>query len=419
MTPDGCETGRVMDRRSVLRTAGATLAAGSVGLAGCTSTLPPLGQRVRFGRVDAPSRDPPVYGDWIPRREALQAEIGSVEPLQESMFVRPGDTGPEALGIGETIPEGVLRIWVDYFGVGFDSYDWVLTPGEGVVLAGRIDRDVVREMVTETVYEAVDTYRGFDHYRRTDEPAHLVVSDSHAVFDSGEHAWTNVRGIVDAGTGRATRYVDADATASEFVATVGSSIYTWYGVGNLFQNSPDEQDDGDPTPTGSAISFQIDDSAVYYVYESIYPAGQVPRKSVVEDWVEENMRAVEALGVEVSIDGRIATAVMRYPHATITEDDPTAFESPQVTWSSEYDPASETLSVTHHAGDGVDASLLGADVVDGSGTPELSPQAGQIGPGDTVTVDLPAAEATRVQLVLESRDGDRSAAVYSTDVPTG
>jgi hypothetical protein len=41
------------------------LAAAVTNLAGC-SALPPLGGGVRFGRVDAPAPEPPVYRPWLP-----------------------------------------------------------------------------------------------------------------------------------------------------------------------------------------------------------------------------------------------------------------------------------------------------------------------------------------------------------------
>lgn len=405
------------DRRRVLQAAGATLAVGSLGLAGCTATLPPLGQRVRFGRVDAPERDGPVYRDWIPRPGALQSGDDTVDPIEQSIFVTPGDTNYAEIAIGDTIGESLMRRTVDYFGPGFDSYDWALTPGEGVVLAGRIDRDVVRETVTDTVYETAESYRGFDHYRRTDEARHLAVSDSHLVFDAGEHAWENVKQLVDTGTGRAQRYTDVDETASQFVDTVGSSQFTWFGAGSVIPESL--ADEVGTEADATAMSFFYDDSAAYYVYESIYPDDSVPSKPVVKDWVEEFTRAVEAVGVEVTVDGRLVTAEMRYPAEEIVDDRDQPFALPQVTWSSEYDPGANQLRVTHHAGDSVDVDRVGVRLYDGSGSADLSPQSGTIGPGDDLTVDLSASNASRVQLYLESRDGDRTSALYSTDLPEG
>lgn len=404
-------------RRTVLKGVGTAVAVGSVGVAGCTATLPPLGQRVRFGRVEAPPRNPPVYRDWIPQPGVLQAGDDTVDPLGESVFVTPGDTNYAEIAIGDTIGETLMRHTVDYFGPGFDSYDWAFTPGEGVVLAGRIDRDVVRETVTDTLYEAAESYRGFDHYRRTDETHHLAVSDSHLVFDTGEHAWENVTQLVDAGTGRAQRYTDANETASRFVDAVGSSQFTWYGAGSVIPESL--ADEVETEPDATAMSFFYDDGAAYYVYESIYPAGSVPSKPVVEDWVEEFTRAVEAVGVEVTVDGRLVTAAMRYPAEEVTDDQDQPFVLPQVTWSSEYDPDENQLRVTHHAGDSVAVDRVGVDLSDGSGSADLSPQSGTIGPGDDLTVDLSASKASRVRLYLESRDGDTTSVLYSTDLPEG
>ena len=57
-----------VSRRDLLRTAGTALAAGASATAGCMATLPPLGQRIRFGRVDTPAKGDGVYRDWIPPR---------------------------------------------------------------------------------------------------------------------------------------------------------------------------------------------------------------------------------------------------------------------------------------------------------------------------------------------------------------
>jgi hypothetical protein len=62
-------------RRGVLRRTAAGIGIGALSAsAGCLATLPPLGQRVSYGRVDAPAGDEATYATWVPEPDALGDE---------------------------------------------------------------------------------------------------------------------------------------------------------------------------------------------------------------------------------------------------------------------------------------------------------------------------------------------------------
>lgn len=74
-------------RRTLLKHAG-LLGVASTSLSGCTESLPPLGRRVRYGRVNTPDVNPnPTYREWLPAASALPTDVlnpGYVNYVQPS-----------------------------------------------------------------------------------------------------------------------------------------------------------------------------------------------------------------------------------------------------------------------------------------------------------------------------------------------
>lgn len=379
------------------------------------STLPPLGRRVRFGRVDVPPREDPVYAQWLPEPGRLQDADGeTVDPLTEAIYTTPGDLGADELGVRFSLISTVMLSRLDYFGVGFDNYDWALGLGSGTVLAGDVPLAEARETLTGTVYERSGSLLDFDLYRRPDVGHVVALSGTHVVFGRGEQARSTVETLVETGRGRTPRAVDTDDRAGRFVRTVGSSPWTWYGA-KLFGFGGQEAA-LQTRPVASAHSLSFDETAAYLVANSLFPAGRVPSKSRMKDVLETRSRVLESSGADVTITDRLVTVELRVDESTLENDD-VGLDLPQVTWSSRLDASATALGITHHAGEPVDASRLSTKFDPNSGNDRLEPATGTINPGDTITVDVSGRQTDRFTLVYTVPDGDTSAVVYETSLP--
>ncbi len=402
-------------RRTVLRAAGATLVAGATSLAGCMSTLPPLGRRVRFGRVDAPPRDQAVYARWLPPASALEGSHDDLPaPIQQTMVTTPGRLGVDDVGLNFTLGASIMRSQLDYLGMGFDRYDWAMSPPGGLVLAGDIDRTQVHETLTGTVYEPQGTHLDFDLYRRADRPAVAAVSGTHVVFDAGDGAGSNVRTLIDTGRGRADRYVDVDEAAGRLVSRVGASPFTWFGAPTFTI----EQNETTMDPRATAFSYDFADGNAFFSYDLLFSPDAIPDRPTIRTALETNDDAVRSAGVDVSIDDPFVRVEMRFDPADLRAANADPLVTPQITWTSAYDPATERLTLTHHAGDPVNASSLTLTADAQLPDDRLSPRRGQIGPGETLSIDLSGVNGTRVQVVLDDPDGDSAVTIYTYDRTT-
>lgn len=371
------------------------------------STLPPLGQRVRFGRVDAPARSEAVYTDWVPEPSALQSPHDDVDPLSDLMFTTPGTLGEETLGASLTLGRDVLVSYIDYLGMGIDSYDWVFRPGKGAVLKGDIDTTAIDQTLTETIYERAGSHRDFDLYERTDRETVAAVSDSHVVFDEGEYAEENVRALVDTGRGLATRYADTDDTAAELFEAVGSSPFTWFGTWALNEGSDTLSAD----PIGSALSYTFDEDAAYYSYDVLFPADDVPSRAAIKDVMEQRDRPLQSAAVDIQMERHHVRVEMRLDGSTF-RDRASDSITPHVTWSTEYGSAGETLRLTHLAGDSIDADTLVVHTGDSRAESQFSDSDATVGPGDSLTVNVSGlADSDDVRVVVHGDDGTSSATI--------
>lgn len=402
-------------RRTLLGGLGGTLAAGTTALAGCMSTLPPLGRRVRYGRVDSPARQEPSYGDWLPAPGALEHGNGDpIDPLSTAVYTTPGNLGREIIGADLSLGSSIMRASLDYFGVGFDAYDWALGVGPGIVLAGDVPVDDVDRTLTSTVYEPAGDHLDFGLYRRRDRDRAVGVSGTHVVFGLGDRAMETVRTVIEVGRGRRDGVVDADDDAGLFVDAVGASPFTWYEPDFYGFDRPGERDGPlDTEPVVSAHSYQFTEEAMFFLVDALFEAGDVPSRGVVQDELESRSMALQSLGVDVSMTDRLVTVEMRIDAADVNRD-ASQLVVPQVTWSAHYDEAADVLTVTHHAGDPVDARSLRVQLDDGPATDRLEPTTGTIEPGDALTVDLSGTETENVRIYTSTVDGDRQSILFST-----
>lgn len=414
-------------RRELLAAGGAALAtAASATLAGCTATMPPLGQEIRYGRVDVPPAGDPVYRRWVP---PLDTESDRGSPLWEDlMYTTPRQTGSGAVDRVH-IGRGFLKSSMDYFGIGYDNYDRVLGNFVSIVAEVDVDRGTVEETLLDSGYEAQGSYDGYDLYGRSDLPRTVAVGDEAIVFSRSSHHESDVRRIIDTGADRTEPRHAHDEQFAELTAAAGSQPFVWLGVPMPY--------DWDAPETGG-MSMTYDDSAAYFVHYLLFPEDDVPTIRSIREQMTEVQRAVDAYSVDVSLDENLATIEMHQPLERYFQDLDSNQLTPQVTWGLDHDRDAGTVTLRHEAGDAVDAELLtvfvdesnGAEVVDGSNGTEVvdgtngaedeapaqfADEYGTVTPGDSLTVDVGGPDES-VRLVFESSDGETMMILVNYDL---
>ncbi|UPV99233.1 hypothetical protein M0R88_11925 [Halorussus gelatinilyticus] len=322
----------------------------STATAGCTSDLPPLGSQQRYGRVAVPPADAPEYRQWIPSPATLDA------PVEQYYFgvLRPKDIPLDA-------PELVVarrahaKTDLDYFGIGFENYDRLVTSSVGTVVEANFDRATVRQTITDSGYERSGEHRGYAVFSRSDVPRRVAVGDGVVVWTSEyRHAAPNLEALIDAGKGERPRYHEENAAVERLTSKAGGNAYL--GVSTAIRGPADR-------PVMRADAFRFDDDTAYQVIHYLYEKTRVPTKSVLKSALkrEEYRFADEADGFDVQFDGRLATVETRVPLRSTDRLDP-EYQLPQVTWGTTYDRETESVTIRHEAGESVPAGRLFYDV---------------------------------------------------------
>ncbi len=392
-------TPRERTRRRFLKTGVATLATGlAASTAGCSTALPPLGTRQSYGRVDAPPADAPTYRRWLP---APTGESGG-DAGYSFHYAEPGpvDGGePEEFLVRRALTE----IDLDYVGVGFENYEFLLGCEFGTVVGAEFDAASVVETVTASGYGPDGSYRGYDLFARSDVPRRVAVGDE-VILSSSQSADPDpdLEALIDAGAGERERYHEASDAVERVTDAIGAS--------RLVIGGPEF---GDPTDRAAfaADGFRFDDDAAYQVFKLWFPADRVPTTDVLERaFRDEYGLTEEADTFDVSVDGQIGTLETRVPRGEPRDLGP-MLDPPQVTWGAAYDADARTVTLRHEAGDPVDADLLYYDVDTETSPGEVEKRplwqgARRVGPGDAAEIDLSdRPDVTDVNLVLSPVSG--------------
>lgn len=432
---------RTIDRRRFLGTAGAGLAVGATGsLPGCLSSLPTLGQRIRYEPVDVPAPGDPVYRDWIP---APGPEDDYEWGDRMEVYLTPqvlDAASPNASSV-LAIQERLARSTLDYVGVGFGNYENVFQVGSAVVALGAFERETVREAVLEMGYEEIgdddgdagDGARGTDgdetddappaglRFRRSNPAAVLAVLDGVVVFDPEPEQYPAVDAVVDAGMGRRERLHEVDDAFETLTETIGSQ------PGLAFTGSGEV---GDPYGFGeeravrqSATTTAFDAAHVYTQVVQVFEADLALTEQRVKEHLEHSDRAVDADRVEVTIDGATVTVAMKQHLDDQPWYDEDVRSPPQISWWFDHDESDETVTVDHRGGDAADADDLtigfGGLYPDTFVEPQFDDEFDVVEPGDSIVVDVSDRPADAAELTIVDQPDDRGSRIAVGAYPFG
>lgn len=384
-----------LTRRSLLKRSG--VAAPPVALAataGCTESLPPLGQRVQYGRVDVPDRDTqlpgaagPAYRRWFPAAPALPSD--ELDPGFIN-YTTPSALGEDVIGFDNRGPHFFQKPYLDYFGVGYDDLTQVIgmhAIDTTYVLTGSFAPATVGETLTGSGYTEGTTYGGFTLFTRSDTPRTAAVTDGAIVWVRHARSRAIVEAVIDARTGDVERHHEADEEFATVTEAVGSRPWVFAGLGI--------------DPTGEALyaglSYTFDAEHVYYIQTTVYPEGVSTTEQELKNSLTSSSRGLSAWAVDIQIDGRISTVEM----GIAPESRPKQYDGvtvPLITWG--IDDADGELTIRHEAGNPTPAESITLYARTGSDRTELDAQFADahdiITPGNSVTVERPARAAELV-----------------------
>ena len=388
------------------RTFLASLGAG-VALAGCTETLPPLGQRVRIGRIDFPypDPDPPEYRSWIPAASALPDEYEN-SPVHAA---QPANVPPSGIG------EGWFVLISDWLGTPFEEYDRAvqLMGGRQTVHAfeGNTDPEVVADAVADTGFEPAGSYEGYELYERDDVPRMVASTDGAVLWARGEEKRAATEAVIDAHDGRVNRRHEVDEQFETMTDAVGLNEFDV--VGGLHH-----QMDATEDAAISGMSFAHRDDAMYTRSQALFE----DENEVPERRIERELRATERLadadGVDVRTEGRRSIVEARFGGVPSDADR----RLPQTTWGVSYDPDADAATIRHEAGDPVEADALRVHASSGTHSHtdadvQFADEYEWVEPGDTLDVSFEGRSSVYVRVEYDPSDEIRATLLtYNPDL---
>ena len=361
----------------------AGVAAGATaGAAGCLTTMPSLGQQIRFGRVDEPRGTSPVYREWVPDKRPESADNWP----RSALYTTPGQLGADVVGRPYTVGQSVVQAGMDYVGIDLETMAYAGATSDVTFTVGDINLDAVEEAVARTGYEPDGQLRGMAVYSRSDTGRTIAVDDKHILSGAGDNAQALIERVDEAKRGHSPRAYDSSREFQRFVDQIRASPYV-----HIFSGLGSDGQIELPPSSYSTIEFRYDEEYVYFLARALYEDEAEIDQRTVEREIHENDRAFEAHNVDVRVHGNVAGWVIQMTHSEYHDSasGPADFVEPHITWG--VNDEGDEITLTHEAGDSIDASLLEVQV-NSSGNREPTDQQfsdayNTVRPGDSRTID--------------------------------
>lgn len=388
-------------RRSCLASFGA---GATVALSGCIETLPPLGQQIRFGRIDVPEPAPQDYRTWIPAPSALPDGYGAIDTEEVPIHAGQPRASRESgySGLHHSAEP-------DWLGTPYRNYERAINVGRTFVFEGDTGPDVVADAVDDTGYEPAGTYEGYDLYERSDGPRTIAVADRAVCWTRGDRGRAVIEAVIDARAGHIDRRHEVDERFEAMTEAVGLTDFVAIDGLHITLDAV-----ADALTTGMSITYRA--GTRYTRSQALFEESEdVPERRIRRE-LRANETATAADAVDVRTEGRRAIVEVQI------DDDRAGDERhvPQITWGVSHDPDHETVTLRHEAGETVAADELEVSVWrrhaandDGEPEPRFSDHYEQVGPGDTL--DVPAGWRT-TSVAIEYRTPERAVRLFSYDL---
>lgn len=354
--------------------------AGVVAAAGCVRR----GQQAASS-VDYPETAEATFRRWLPAPDALPGKADGYD----AMHLRLGDllASDDLPDDGATLRNLFARTGRDPLGIDSAEVREVVKIDlvDATVLLGAFDTDAVEAAAVRAGYTATTTDRGVHHYERSARGYALAVG-THAIVQSRhDEAATVVRRVLDAAADETDRYPEVDPGFERLSGELGGTL-SWIHPGDEFRK-----------PAGAVRSANGQDfvgGRAFFVQLYRFEDAEAATEGAVRDAVADSGGVPHRAPLDVTVDGRLGRAeYARDVDALYDEDRPLV---PIVAWAFEPEAATGDVTVTHRAGDPVDAARLSLQA-DGEPTDrQFADVHDTVGPRDRLTVSPPANAVLRV-----------------------
>ena len=375
--------------------------------AGCLSSMPTLGQQVRYADVDVPESDEPTYREWTPA--SFSRTDGDVPRVD---YLAPREVyGDDAFVTGtHDLITGVFASYLDYLGVGYRNYDDLLNLGDAVVGRGSFDATSVRETVLDGGYEEAGEYEGYDLFERQGTARAVAVRDGTMVYSGVERALAVVETVVDARAGRRERLHEADDAFDSISRDLGAmpAMSFWRATDGAGDPLGIELFEGHD-PRWSVVCSTADAEYAYEVIHVRLGTAATFSERRLKTHLEDRNEWARAHTADVTVDGAAVDVAVKWTREEALEwvGDRKRPAPPQITWETTVEDGGDAVRIAHLAGDAVDATDLrlvypGTDV---PVEPQFDDRFDTVQAGDELTVDVgDRSDATSLQVVYEPND---------------
>lgn len=391
-------------RRQTLKTIGGGLSTVPIiATAGCLNSVPALSHEIRYGEVGVPAGETHSYRDWVP---VADESDGRWKPV---VFTTPGEMGDETIGTRWSVPESVLKPQMDFTGIGYENYDAIIGVGPVVVGRGSIDTETVSQTLLNSGFDRAGEYDGYELFDRSDVPRTIAVADDAVVMGRPDSDRDDVTAVIDASSGQQTRYHETDTAFETITNAAGSHPMTIISAEPL-------------TDIGSlsdayhlnwgATNFTFDEEYLYHQFVLLFDEDDVPSEDAIRDELPNVEQALDAVAVEVTVDGSLAHVDIQQSHDSALEQrqDGEPPEYPQITWGVE--DRDDEIAIRHEAGDTVDARQLtlrynGPDETD-SPSVQFETEFTTVDQGDSLSVPVSDRSGQNALALMYTPDGTES-----------
>lgn len=367
--------------------------------------MPPLGQRIRYGRVDAPDGTSPTFRRWIPAPASTDddhdLDAGTV------YVATPGTDGSDVvggdLGIGRPFAVGMT----DYFGYAYEDYDLVVGVDEAVAIEGPIDPGIAAEALHGSGYADAGDYGGYALYDRGGPARTTAVADGQIVHSAGRAPRRDVTALIDARAGDLARLHERNEAFDRVSRQSGTRPFLLGGTGDGLIVGLE--------PEVSLSGMDFDDEAVYSLSYLVFPEGDSPSASEIRRQLTSFRDAVHAVAVDLQVDGRLAVVEARMDPGEFLEGT-SSQEPPLATWSAEVGP--DQVVLRHVAGQTVPADQL---QVGAAHDDPLDRQFGDeyevVAPGAALSIDRTAVANRAVTIQWKATDAQTTSTLFRYELP--
>ena len=385
---------------------------GAIGLLSGCSTLPAFGQRIRYGTVDQPSQSAPFYREWLPEPEGYPLSATRIE------YVEPSNRGQSLFGA----PYGghYTKRNIDYIGMDFDAFDWLLCANGHTVGSVDVDADKINQTIPKTSYEQFDEYSGYDIYKRDDMRRTVGIGDERIIYSGfGSEPIDEIKRFIDVGAGRVQRWHEANEDLARLIEAAGAAPVTHLGGTRTEINSQQADFEG--------LTINTDESHVYPRWLLLFPDGVNITRSEIENHIAQSASALDPTRIDIEQTGQLVSLLAKIrpeEFRTIASDRPfnhmaigqsgNVYRQEFITWGFSHDAENNVVTVKHEAGDSINASRLTLYTVDTTAknaderyteAPEQFADTYEVvQPGDTRQVEVNTTENWQINIAAEAKE---------------